>query len=284
MKRLLERITDKNRQLFEVLILVAVAIIPSLFDFQAVIAVSNAPELDPLSLLTYYAGKSGNLVIGAFLAIAVLHYLRKANSKKAINCNGNYYHEHGMLWYQFCSKVLGYRTCCLARVPIAVQFKLVLHDVFDEYTFGAIDPISEEESDSVAIDQLAAKDGQQEQKARVNLLISDTYPINLELLPEECRSNETIVIRRTANETSSTRRYSPKLVDAVTNLVRQLPMGSEVSIFATTNPKNTYEIVEKAFKTGGRDNLNALYVYKQQDGKSKDAWRFVKATKIYDKA
>lgn len=283
MKQLFGRIADKGEQLLEISVIAAAAIAPSLIDVQSVIAAPDRVELDLLSLLTYYAAKFGNLGIGVFLAAVAIAAFRKVNSKRVVN-RGALYHEHGMLWYRFCSKVLGYSTCSLARVPVSTQFKLVLDDTFDKYDFGEI----EKEADNSEIEVFPPPGTEgfpspSNQARRVNLLVSDTYPISLEILPDDCRENTAVSVRRMANKSSFARRYSPKLVDAVTDVVRRLPQGSGVNVFATTNPKNTYEIVNKVFKTGGRDNIDALYVYKQQDGNSEDPWKFVEAIKIYDR-
>ena len=283
MKQLFGRIADKGEQLLEISVIAAAAIAPSLIDVQSVIAASDRVELDLLSLLTYYAAKFGNPGIGVFLAAVAIAAFRKANSKRVIN-RGPLYHEHGMLWYRFCSKVLGYGMCSLVRVPIATQFKLILDDTFDKYDLGEIEEEDDEDAE-IEVSPPPNTEGfpsSSNQAGQVNLLISDTYSISSGLLPDDCRENAAVVVRRLANEASFARRYSPKLVDGVTNVVRNLPQGSHVNVFATTNPRNTYEIVNKVFKTGGRDNINALYVYKQQDGNSEDPRKFVEAIKIYD--
>ena len=275
---------DSCGQLAEFAILIGALSLPFLLDFQYTVVAPDSPTLDPLALVVYYAVRGGNVYIGVVLLFMIIAAFHRLNRSRTLN-RGNRYHDHTMLWYWLCSKILGYGTCSLVRVPIATQFKLVLNDTFDKYDFGEITEESDKDDliEASPLPDSADFPSSSDQPGEVNLLISDTFPIGFELLPDVCRENAAVTVRRIANTTSFARRYSPKLVDDVTNVVRKLPQGSRVNVFATTNPKNTYEIVEKAFKTGGRDNLNALYVYKQQDGQSIDAWKFVKAVKIYDR-
>lgn len=275
---------DSWGQLVELAILIGALLLPFLLNFQYTVATSDNPPLDPLDLVVYYAVQGGNVYIGVVLFFMIASMFHRMNEGRTLN-RGNRYHEHTMIWYWLCSKVLGYGTCSLVRVPIATQFKLVLDDTFDKYDFG---DIAEEADEDAEIETSPSPNttgfpSSSDQIRWVNLLISDTYPIIIDLLPDDCCENSTVIVRRMANKESFARRYSPKLVDSVTNVVRSLPQGSCVNVFATTNPKNTYEIINKVFKTGGRDNISALYVYKQQDGNSKDPWRFVKAVRIYDR-
>lgn len=108
----------------------------------------------------------------------------------------------------------------------------------------------------------------------VNIAISDTYPITEDMLPDSCYIfHPTFVIQRESNKKTRVRCYSPNLVHAVNDFVRNLPGTVEVHVFPTTNPKNTYRIVEDVFKTAGRDNIERLVVHTQPNSKKGD-WTF----------
>ena len=48
------------------------------------------------------------------------------------------------------------------------------------------------------------------------------------------------------------------------NEVRQLPANiKKVNVFATTNPQNTMNIINNAFKLGERGNLDEVIVFQQ---------------------
>lgn len=255
--------------------------LPFKFDFQAAIEVGKPDKLnDFASLLTYYAMAHGNASISIVLVLFGVIAAHKINAGRILN-RGNHFHRHTMLWYWICSKVLGYNKCKLMLVPIYSQFKLVLADTFAEYDYGADDYYEVVGEEEVALNTKPAReDTDCSTPQTVNIVISDTYPLTEKLLPPSCLKHETITLQRKTNEQTKARCYSPTLVKAVVDTVRTLPNGCRVNVFPTTNPKNTYMIVYKAFKTGGRDNIGSLYVYKQPNNES--YWHFAeKGVRIY---
>lgn len=283
MKMLSNWLKDSYSQTIQFLCLLVAFLLPSALNLQSVIPVPDGFDLNLFGLAEYLAIKGGNIGIGILLVGVSVVMLHKRNRSKTLN-KGNAYHTHGMTWYRFCSKVLGYGACSLVRVPIAMQFLLVLNDTFETYDYG--DVYEELDADSnVRVSRYSAAKGAYSsgQAGWVSLVISDTYPIEFEQLPPDRGKDIIIAISRLSNQTSRVRRYSRHLVDTVTTVVRDLPPGSRVNVFATTNPKNTYEIIDKAFKLGGRDNLNALYVYRQHHCGAEDNWDFTDPVKIYDR-
>lgn len=279
-----DRIKDSITQLSQALVILVALLAPTVFSLHSVISPSTGVALGLESVAAYIAARFGDIGIGAFLAACVLGYFRKANRDRTIN-KGNTYHRHGLTWYRFCSRVLGYGTCSLVRVPIYMQFRLVLGDVFDKFDCGEID--EENEADRITVETKTAPssgDGPGLERSWVNIVVSDTYPIDGKLLPKECHQYKTICICRNAESNEITRRHSPRLVNKVADVVFKLPAGTTVNMFATTNPKNTYEIATKAFKTGGRDGLSGLYVYSQNHQKPTDGREFTDAVKIFDRS
>lgn len=203
-------------------------------------------------------GQYGEYLVSIILGTSLWGLFRKRNKEEMFN-KGNAYKDHTYAWYWFCAKVLGYSKCNLERVPIYTQFRLVLRDTFDEYDVGEI-PAKED----MAIGQcwLNPLNGSDKE---VNLMIADTYPLSSRQLPVSKNTLATVKIYR-QNQIDRGHYYTAKLVETVLNTVKNLPADVEqLNIFATTNPKNTYEIVKSVFKSAGRDNIRVLKVFQQQD-------------------
>lgn len=293
LKWLWNRICDGFEQYIEFAILVGAFLVPFRFNVQANVEFDK-PSMDVKELLIYYALKHGNVYIGIALVVLIIILFHRINKDRTMN-RGNLYHVHTMFWYSLCSWILGYKTCSLVRVPIATQFKLVLKDTFQHYDYGSDDAYTKAEKDKIIIqrcvkddkgtkafkiiDQTADTVAQGVDDEVINIAISDTYPIKEDMLPDSCyNSHPTFVIQRESNIKTRVRCYSPNLIHTVNDFVRNLPGVAEIHIYPTTNPKNTFRIVEDVFKTAGRDNIQKLYVHTQPNS-SKGDWKFSDKTK-----
>ena len=292
LKWLIDRIHDGREQYAELGILILVFFIPFFFDVQGNIDVKKPDNLDILKLFLYFALKHGNVGIGIGLIVLMLIILRQFNKDRSMN-RGNLYHQHTMAWYSLCSYLLGYKTCNLTRVPIATRVKLVLRDAVEKCNYGsdAAYPEIDKAEDKIIIQQCRMSDDGKKQLKQtdaspsdaargvtddyaVNIAISDTYPIREDMLPAKCvTARPMFIIQRENNKKSQVRCYSPNLIHAVNDFVRKLPGVVEIHIFPTTNPKNTFRIVEDVFTTAGRYNLKKLYVHTQPNS-SKGDWTF----------
>jgi hypothetical protein len=274
---------DCFEQIIQVLALIIAMILPFLLDFQAVVELKQ-PKMDIQELVIYYALRHGRICIAIVLAFLMIALFHKINGNKVLN-KGNRYHHRTMIGYWICSYILGYGKCSLIRVPIADQFKLILSDMFSEYNYGKYDKINETESISVRRygNPLYSSLLQQNTTANVSnikfkdvnvyIAISDTYPITDEMLPDICNENNTIIIQREKNKDDLTRYESKELTKTLLNILKQIDNKVSVHIFPTTNPVNTYNIANDVFKTGGRDNIEHLYIYPQPEGYNKE-WVF----------
>ena len=199
----------------------------------------------------------GGIIFLIILIVALDWFVReKINKDKVMNW-GNRYHDYPYWWYLYCAKVLGFKQCSLIRVPIYMQFKLIVNDVFDNYPFDENLFREMEDESEIKIDTRDITGA-----GVINLILEDTYPIKLEQIPVEKRALPLIRISRNDAEHLE-RHYSRKFVEAVANQMRHLDAGVSIDVYATTNPKNTKYIVEEAFKMGGRGNISHLYVYQQ---------------------
>lgn len=218
------------------------------------------PEGVPRILYQVYMriGKYGEY-LAAIVISAFLRWKFKKRNENVIFNEGNSYKDYSYAEYWICAKVLGYSKCSLERVPIYTQFRLIRRDTFREYDFGEI-----WEKEDLQISQCWLKPLSGSDK-EVNLMIADTFPLNSSQLPASKNSLPTVKIYR-QNQTIFGRYYTEKLVDAVWNVMRNLPSDVEqLNIFATTNPKSTYELVRNVFKSAERGNVRVIRVFQQKD-------------------
>lgn len=138
---------------------------------------------------------------------------------------------------------VGNKKCNLILVPIYMQFKLVIENIFEEYPFDeAAFPMDEGE-----LVCIIEKKNMEADLSEINLILEDTYVIESEQIPC-CKQNlPTIKISRN-NGKSHTRRYSPNFINAISEEIRRLPQVSIVNIYATTNPRNMVQIIRSTFK------------------------------------
>lgn len=200
--------------------------------------------------------------IGFWLIVSAMIYgkMRKFNADLVMN-KGNRYHCSCYCWYWFCSHILGIKKCNLILVPIYLQFKLVINDVFEEYPFDEkkFPTLSQ---DTVTVEELVpAATGVND--SEINLVLEDTYPIEINQIPERKRNLFTIKISRNRPDNIGQRYYSTQFIETVQSIVRHLPDSVTVNIFATTNPVNTRYIAQNTFQLANRGNIECLYVYQQ---------------------
>lgn len=228
-------------------------------NFKAPEAVASA---DLQTYILYYIWMFGDKAAGGILAFIVWRWEKRINKEYLFN-RGNTYKNFPYWWYYVCAKFLGYSKCNLKRVPIYMQFKLVLGDTFDNYDCGNYE---KKENDVIMV----SRKNDSNMENEMNLIISDTYPISMEQIPVTKKRKYTIIISR--DNANDTNRYdSPQLVKKVVNEMRNLPqIIDKVNVFATTNPQNTVNIVNEAFKLGERANVKCVEVFQQKrDGKRK---------------
>lgn len=240
------------------------------------ILVNDKVKADGVELLVYYAVRQGDLAVSILLTLMLIKFFYKIHDKKLLNV-GMLYHDHGVWYYRFCANLLGYKRCSLIRVPIDMQFQLVMNDCFDEYDDGGDDTYKRIEHEDIQIKRIHSTNCGRV----INLCIEDTYPIKEEYIPDELKQNETIMISRYTEEQRGIRCDSKSLVEKVAKTITDLPEGRyTVNIMATTNVRNTIRIAKDVFKTGGRGNVSCLNVYRQPNG-SDNKWEFSCPTKVF---
>lgn len=257
MKSIYKKVVANIRPICQIIVLAIILLLPSLMNITD--KVQKAPELaasqDLKDYIFYFLWNKGNAAIGIFLFVVALFAVRKWNKDYMFN-KGNEYKNYPYCWYWICSKILGYTECNLILVPIYMQFKLIIRDTFYKYYCGELDRRS---GDAISVQKISFEDVSKE----INLIIADTYPLEMNQIPTGKRSKSTIIISRD-NAVDHNRYDSPELVQNVVNEVRNLPTKvKSINIYATTNPCNTMKIVKDTFKLGGRSDLDLITVFQQ---------------------
>lgn len=218
---------------------------------------NNITEINDILYLqlAYY----GNAFIALCVMFILLFHIRSSNKEKKLNQSGNKYHNHSYFGYWFCSKILGYQTCCLVRVPIPMQFRLLINGTFHNFDLGGDDDYDKREHEDIIV---KLPDG--EYTKIINLILVDTYPITEGMISASSAALSTVYISR--NESNDrTRCISNEFVNCVRNTVQKLPNNvTGINLYSTLNPKHCRMIANSIFRCGGRSNITLLKVFPQK--------------------
>lgn len=194
-----------------------------------------------------------SLLHGLGISVIFLLGIRKLNNKKVFNV-GNTYGQTFYAIYFIASKVLGYKSVSLIRIPIYLHFRIVINDLFD---IVLIDENLKEVKKKVCINKTNLDQGDKE----LNLILNDTYLIHAKNIPSEKLELPTITITN-GNQLDVVRKYNPKFVDAIREQTHEASKKyTKVNIFATTNTKHSKQIIEQCFKNAGRTGFQHLTVF-----------------------
>ena len=233
----------------------------------------NAQNPDFSNLWFHIIFDIGNWAISLALCLPILMFIRRANKKKILN-RADAYYEYPYWWFWVCSKILGYGICSLKRVPIYMQFKLVMRATFSEYHVGDYPECHEDSGNHISVNYYKAKNRSNES---INIVLADTYPIDIGQLPRNVGNNYTIVIAR--KNIGRERTYCKKFISIISSEVRKLSKVGRVNCFATLNPCHSQIIAEDIFKQGGRGDIKSLYLYQQESSGKRNFKR--RGVKIY---
>lgn len=149
MKKIKLKIIDNIVQILEIAILAISIVIPYLVDFQNIFREYMMKEYPkPENFILLLALNKGNLAISVAFFVFVFLKIRKYNLN-CIMCNKNIYHDYSYFWFCFCAKILGINNCNLVLVPIWLQFKLVINNIFQGYPLNEKEyPVIEDERET----------------------------------------------------------------------------------------------------------------------------------------
>lgn len=258
---MIKKLKANSVQIIEVMILIIAFLLPYMLDIPSWFGDylrDHKPEPEIRNFLPYYILKAGNMAIALGLLSTMLIVIRRYNKEFVMN-NDNVYHDYPYGWYWFCAKVLGIKKCNLILVPIYMQFKLVIGNIFQDYPLDETEfPVIETEPDcTIEMNNMSTD------FSEINLILEDTYVIESKQIPFRKKSLPTIKISRNDGN-SHTRHFSPQFVNAVSEEIRRLPQVNIVNIYATTNPMNTIRISRSAFRMADRGNIDHVFVYQQK--------------------
>lgn len=274
--KLFRRFKDNIVQITELLVLIVAFLFPHIIDVNGMFSLYIASNtIDPNNAVLYYILQCSNWIIGLACFFFVWWIpIRKYNRENVTMNRENVYHSYTYFWYWFSASILDIRRCNLKNVPLYMQIKLVVNDLFSEY------PLDEKEypetDGEVKIEKKNIRQGITPKE--INVIIEDTYAIEHKQIPRSKSMLPTVSIYRERNGENS-RHYSKKLVATVSSEIRNLPEDIIVNLFATLNPMNSLYISRGAFAMADRGNIKHLYVYQQS---SKTGRRFdERRKKIY---
>lgn len=261
---MVKKIKANFRQLGEIIALVIVAFGVYILDISSLfknylMEYELKPEIG--NIILYYLLNFGNIGFLIVLLGGLLKIFREFNKDFIMN-SSNVYHDYPFFWYWFCARILGIKKCNLILVPIYMQFKLVIEDIFNEYPLDEADfPVIKDEVDS-AVEKINT--GMDMELSEMNLILEDTYVIELRQIPFSKKNLPTIKISRNINN-DHTRHFSPKFIQKISEEIRKLSQINRINIYATTNPMNTLRIIRTTFKMADRGNVDHIFVYQQEN-------------------
>ena len=271
MKGIIRKFKDCKTQLCQFIFIFLALFLPIISNIKSVINTESKDiSFNIIDIIYYFLSNLGKLGIGIFFAGIAILTIRKMNKNKILN-NGNIYHDHSYLWFWLCSNILGYEKCNLVLVPIYMQFKLIINDVFNE--FIVTNNISEEKTSS----KIIYINCDNKVSLEYNLILEDTYSINDFQIPPEKKQLPTIKIINSETKSEGVRKYNPNFVESAVKEIRTLPKGVLINIFATTHAQHNYEIAKQSLALANRGNVDRVFIYQQE--KEKDR-KFIQKYKV----
>lgn len=183
-------------------------------------------------------------------------------NKNRVFLAGNIYGTNYYIFYKL-AKVLGFNKISLIRKPYYCMFKIIINDDFEELV--NLDKENEKLSTDISIRVDESKFHNINNLRECNLIVSDTYKIQLEQLPIDKKDIDTIEIERIGH--SGVRISSQELVNEVRKaVIKIVNTGANINLFLTTSTFNTYQIIIECFMQADRDKIE-LEVFQQDTSK-----------------
>ncbi len=183
-------------------------------------------------------------------------------NKNRVFLAGNIYGTNYYIFYKL-AKVLGFNKISLIRKPYYCMFKIIINDDFEELV--NLDKENEKLSSDISIRVDESKFHNINNLRECNLIVSDTYKIQLEQLPIDKKDIDTIEIERIGH--NGVRISSQDLVNEVRKaVVKIVNTGANINLFLTTSTFNTYQIIRECFMQADRDKIE-LEVFQQDTSK-----------------
>lgn len=237
------------------------------FKFMDTISISGIFEYKPSPFLI----KNVKFLASTFILIVIMHQIKKSNKEKEF-LPTQFYGDIPYFIYYIASKIMGYGKINLQNKPYYIQFKIILHNLFEIIR-------NEEAYPNKNLEYRITEYVNKERKRdSYNLIVADTYPITMDQIPLGIRNNITILIQRKSKDKG--RYYSDNLIAILEEKIFEIKnVNVPINLFLCTNPKTTQILIEKAFKTGYRDKFT-LKVYQQNLTDSNKCFKKYKTIKF----
>jgi hypothetical protein len=209
-----------------------------------------------------------SIICGIILSLFLYFGRKRANTEKLFN-SGNGYNHYPLVIYWIAGKILGYGKVTLVRVPIYLQYKLLLADIFPNILVD-----SGVENTEKAVNVI--EKNMEQPTEELNLILMDTYEITDDQIPLNKVNLPTIIIQN-GNDFGGHRIYNPEFVKMIrekTNLYSGT--FKKVNIYSTTNTNHNEAIITKCFKNGNRTGFNNITVYQA----NRDDYSFTEEYKV----
>lgn len=209
-------------------------------------------------------------IMGFVFGYLVLILIRNNNKDRIFNDSNVYFNPYfPRLYLYIAAKILGYSKISLINMPIYLHYLICFKGHFQNIEYAETEVIEKDLKCEILRDNGHG--------SIVNLIIKDTYDIELTYLPDDVKLYPTIIIDNT-NNTEGQRIFNKSTAKVLKAQIDKLSRKyNTANIFATTNTRSSYEIINYCFKNGGRKGFKHLYVYKQEA----TDWSFKKRKKVY---
>jgi hypothetical protein len=194
-----------------------------------------------------------SIICGIILSVFFYIWRKRANTEKLFN-TGNSYNDYPLVIYWIAGKILGYGKVTLVRVPIYLQYKLLLADIFPNILVD--NDVDNKENKVYVIER-----NMEEPLDELNLILMDTYEITDTQIPINKINLPTVIIQN-GNDFGGHRVFNPNFVKMIrekTNLYSGT--FKKINIFSTTNTNHNEAIISKCFKNGNRTGFRNINVY-----------------------
>ncbi|MCM3360360.1 hypothetical protein [Niallia sp. MER TA 168] len=194
-----------------------------------------------------------SIICGIILSVFFYFWIKRANTEKLFN-TGNGYNDYPLVIYWIAGKILGYGKVTLVRVPIYLQYKLLLAHIFPNIQVDS--DVENKEKDVNVIEK-----NMEQPFDELNLILMDTYEITEDQIPLNKINLPTVIIQN-GNDFGGHRFFNPEFVKMIrekTNLYSRTFM--KVNIYSTTNTNHNEAIITKCFKNGNRTGFKNITVY-----------------------
>lgn len=218
------------------------------------------------------------LIIFLILICTYTKTIRSLHGNKIIFHDGDYYKDYPYLVYWIGSKILNYGKCSLKGIPLYLQFKLLLNNIYSCFLTG--DDPNEAENEKYYVEDkvkpIVKTHYSKKDSKFVNLVLCDTYDIKDEMLPSKIFEENYVIIKRTKNFDGN-RKYNQCFIDEINKVLNNLEGKIDtINMYATTNPRHNKEIVHRVLSKNGRTSVIHINIAKQNN----ISWTFSDVEKV----